>query len=485
MALNGWQLPVRVSHAASEGCCFGQTASQAVNEREDWGTTMKYVSGIALAAAAGIFAGALAFAPAKAADLGGDCCADLEERVAELEATTVRKGNRVVTLTLSGQVNKTILVWDDGVDSDVFIGDHDEFQSGFSLSGSATMKPGWTAGFLIETEVQGEGDTLSVTQNNSDGGNNNVNLRQSNVYIESEQLGRVTMGFASLATDNIGFNYIGGHIWQPFPFSDFSFRVRGNQGVGVDEAVAGGLVFGSFFNNGAIGDPANRQNVVRYDSPTFAGFMVSASWGESDVADVALKWAKQWNSLKVTGALGYYWDSDDDFPSQDLQNFGGNIGIKHEPSGLWATGHFSLRDYDEDQVLNNDGTEDDSHIYGVMAGISKNWNGYGDTIFHLSYGYGEDGQIGNTFSEGIYGTEDATNDNFVVTSSEVDRYGVGLAQNFDAAALQVHTGFHYYEFDATGVETDGNGEALAGGTVEQNANMEDFWSWSTGMIIYF
>ena len=29
-----------------------------------------------------------------ATDLGGDCCADLEERVADLDATTVRKGTR-------------------------------------------------------------------------------------------------------------------------------------------------------------------------------------------------------------------------------------------------------------------------------------------------------------------------------------------------------------------------------------------------------
>ena len=33
---------------------------------------------------------------AQAADLGGDCCGDLEERIAELEATTARKGNRKV-----------------------------------------------------------------------------------------------------------------------------------------------------------------------------------------------------------------------------------------------------------------------------------------------------------------------------------------------------------------------------------------------------
>ena len=37
---------------------------------------------------------------AEAADIGGDCCSDLEERVAELEATTVRKGNNKVSLTL-------------------------------------------------------------------------------------------------------------------------------------------------------------------------------------------------------------------------------------------------------------------------------------------------------------------------------------------------------------------------------------------------
>ena len=40
---------------------------------------------------------------AKAGDLGGNCCADLEERVAELEAATVRKGNRKVSITVSVQ----------------------------------------------------------------------------------------------------------------------------------------------------------------------------------------------------------------------------------------------------------------------------------------------------------------------------------------------------------------------------------------------
>ena len=51
---------------------------------------------------------------AQGADLGGGCCADLEERIAELEVTTARKGNRKVTLTITGYVTKQIMFWDDG-----------------------------------------------------------------------------------------------------------------------------------------------------------------------------------------------------------------------------------------------------------------------------------------------------------------------------------------------------------------------------------
>ena len=64
-------------------------------------TGQKFFAGLLFAATT--FAG-----PASAADLGGDCCADLEERVAELEATTARKGNRKVTLTISGWVNEAV-----------------------------------------------------------------------------------------------------------------------------------------------------------------------------------------------------------------------------------------------------------------------------------------------------------------------------------------------------------------------------------------
>ena len=65
-------------------------------------------------ASAACLAVSLAVAPsAISADLGGTCCADLEERIAELEATTSRKGNKKVLLTISRQ-NAPVLTFGKG-----------------------------------------------------------------------------------------------------------------------------------------------------------------------------------------------------------------------------------------------------------------------------------------------------------------------------------------------------------------------------------
>ena len=62
---------------------------------------------VLFAAAATALIGLFASERVKAADLVGDCCADLEARIAELGATTVRKGDKKVAITLYGQTNKS------------------------------------------------------------------------------------------------------------------------------------------------------------------------------------------------------------------------------------------------------------------------------------------------------------------------------------------------------------------------------------------
>src|SRR5882757_2466960 len=126
-------------------------------------------SKLALLAAAGFVMGGVAVPSAKAADLGGDCCADLEERVAELEATTARKGNRKMSLTITGQVNRMIMAWDDGKDRGVYYGiDNINSSSRFSFLGEATVSPWLKFGFEIMIEADGTSASTRVSQTSED-----------------------------------------------------------------------------------------------------------------------------------------------------------------------------------------------------------------------------------------------------------------------------------------------------------------------------
>ena len=139
------------------------------------GGLKKTSSPLALVAAAGFLMGGMALTPAMAADLGGDCCADLEERVAELEATTARKGNRKVSLTISGHVARSIGWYEDdgarydatcqskrnllvekGKGSEWYSAGHGVSGSRIQFSGSAQLTSSWTAGYTLRLRLSGD-----------------------------------------------------------------------------------------------------------------------------------------------------------------------------------------------------------------------------------------------------------------------------------------------------------------------------------------
>src|ERR1044072_7432060 len=155
--------------------------------------------------AAGLLAGGLSAGSASAADLGGNCCADLEERIAELEATTARKGNRKVSLTVSGWVGEQVMYWDDGAEQNVYVtGLGSTLASHFKFTGSATISPGWSAGYVIHVEAI-DSDSLTLNQfsqhnvsalqpNNLSSGAYGVQLLQSYWFIKSDPLGKGGVG---------------------------------------------------------------------------------------------------------------------------------------------------------------------------------------------------------------------------------------------------------------------------------------------------
>ena len=118
--------------------------------------------------AAGLLAGGMSVSSASAADLGGNCCADLEERIAELEATTARKGTRKTSLEIWGLVNQAITGWDDGKRGNATIGyGNHNLQTRFGFRGNAKIGSEWSAGYSIVMDV---GDQVSMRECGALGG---------------------------------------------------------------------------------------------------------------------------------------------------------------------------------------------------------------------------------------------------------------------------------------------------------------------------
>jgi hypothetical protein len=402
------------------------------------GGLLKSSSSVALFAAVGMFVGGVAMPSAQAADLGGDCCADLEERVAELEATTARKGTRQVSLTVSGQVTRSILYWNDGSESGTYAGiDNHNQSTRFTFSGSAKITPNLKAGFEFMTEIGITPRTSNVDQDTVDGqgttgvsGDSGLAVRTANWWLESSQLGRVTVGRLNF----------GG----PVGTIDLG-------GISTVAHFSPGLAGGSFFVAGGnrlatlVGPTfgGDRIEGIRYDSPSIGGFVAQASWGEDDVWSASLRYAGEFSGFRVAAGIGYQHRDpvntagDLDQSAAALLGRGESewsaaLSVMHVPSGIFAQGHYA-KSNDMGFVAGRD-----ANIWLIQAGITKNWFGLGNTSLYGEYGNADD----------FLKSAGAAN------TSEVKFWGIGVVQQLDAAAMEVYLGLRSFETQANAVSAD-------------------------------
>jgi hypothetical protein len=384
-------------------------------------------------AAAGLLAGGLATS-ANAADLGGNCCADLEERIAELEATTARKGNRKVSLTVSGWVGQQVMFWDDGFESNTYVGDLGAtLGSNVKFTGQATIVPGWTAGYVLHIEFINN-DSLLLTQDyQQPGGWSRTIPLQSYWFIKSDHWGKLSVGRQSQASDNTAILVDGSGSLVPANWVAFdvnSFFIREST-TGLPIRTWGSI--GGCTGGGAWGDCNGlTQNVVRYDTPTFAGFSASASWGEDDMWDVALRYAGEHHGFKVAVAAAYNEITGGGFPNTiaggfdapETQYFQIGAYLQHVATGLFIYGAYG--DNELDDALTGDNFE--AEQWYVKAGVRGKWNHLGATVL-----YGEYSNI-----------DESTNVGF---SSDFDLWGLGIVQEIDAAAMSLWISYRHLSYD--------------------------------------
>ena len=413
--------------------------------------------------AAGLLAGGLSTTSASAADLGGNCCADLEERIAELEATTARKGNRKVSLTVSGFVAQQLLIWDDGFESNAYITDTGAVSIGtnFSFTGSATIAPGWTAGFALRIEAINN-DSLLVNQNSDDPGANALGaianggslsplaIESAYWFIKNDRLGRISVGQQSTAADNAAVlpDASGSLVVANYILYDVNgFFLRNNAGAGIL-----GLNYGSIAScyplnggGGVSGDcDGYPSNVVRYDSPTFSGFSFSASWGEDDIWAVSGRYAGEFNGVKLALATAYNENTDETLGvggprPRGFKGSAWQIGgyVQHVPTGLFGYAAYAQEFVDSSTGNVFFDNKPEGETYYFKGGIRQKWNALGHSVLYGEYGNDDDKFTAQAFQAGVSG-------------SELERYGIGIVQEIDAAAMSIWLAYRHYEPEVRG-----------------------------------
>jgi predicted porin len=387
------------------------------------GGLFKSASRLAIVASAGILAGSLS---AQAADLGGNCCADLEERVAELEATTARKGNRKVSLTVYGQVNKAVM-WHDSDEADAYrsdklsVYDNQAATTRFGFRGSAKIRPDLEAGYQIEI---GLNENKGTNSNDKSGA---FNIRHSYFYLDDTRLGRVSIGQTSQATDGLfGINLGNTQLTQ----------------LGTDQDGYLGQAYENTF--GDVYDGARRQGIY-YRTPTVAGFILGAGYshgtrgtptsvttaGSDDSADyweVALRYAGEFNGIRVAAGIGYRFEDLNNAAAVENDVWLGSASVMHVPTGLFVSGGYG-------DINSNDAFVSQKGWWAI-AGIQKNYFGPGATTF-----YGE------------YGTVDFDNESIDLVNGrrgdrmDGDYWGLGVVQTIDAAAMDLYVQYRQYSLD--------------------------------------
>lgn len=390
------------------------------------------------------FAAALAIAAtftfeAAAANLDAACCADLEERVSALEATTARKGNRSVSLTLSGEVNKALLIWDNGVESGTRIVDNAAPSEGskLRLDGLGKLGPGWRAGFVVEIGFT-DSSSLFVNQSPDPDGETAFEARLANWYVEGERFGRLTLGKQSSATDNITTIDLSRAPTSPVTWHNRAFGVR------YSEGDYSGLAWGNL----AWGLDGYRGDFIRYDTPAFHGFMMSVAWGENDAWDLAMRFEKELSTFRIAAGVGYLWVGDGDAVSvyrNDTVVTSGSLSVMHVPTGLF--GNFAAGQMETARdAMPSPANPTKGNMWMAQAGIEKRWTMAGTTTFYGEFGRYKDmlgAGAGSSVPNGGAGTTPVAS----ITGTDVSRWGLGAVQNFQASALDVYAVFNRFDAD--------------------------------------
>ena len=333
-------------------------------------------------------------------------------------------------IRFSGQINMGVLHYDDGRDDFTNFVDNDNSSSRARIQIFSENADGWKFESTLEAEYQPlASNAVSQLDDSPDWDFPATNVRKAEVAWAHERFGKLWLGQGSMASD--GSAEVDNSGTSIISYSSVADTAGGYFFRFEDNGLSDTTVGGAFTNLDGLG----RKLRVRYDTPTFHGFGLRASYGEDALGekddplyDLAAVYSGDFDLLELDGAIAYSRND-----GTDVDILSGSISGLHKPSGISLT-LAAGREFLE-------GTEG---RYGyAKLGYEREFFEIGSTAFSIDYYFGKD---------------------IAALGSDSDTIGIAAVQSIDDYNLQLWALWRNYSYDDDGPEYD-DGQAVFAGAL--------------------
>jgi hypothetical protein len=329
----------------------------------------------------------------------------------------VKTGNPKSKVKLYGQVNKAVLFSNDGDSGNTYLVDNDNSSTRIGVLGSINPNDTVEVGTRIEVEYQTNPSNL-VSQEDKRISNTDFEKRHLDLWVDTNAFGKFSLGWGSTASDGT---------------SEMDLSGTGVVGYSSIGDMAGGQLFynkstGSLSTTAirnvfANMDGLGRDERIRYDSPSFSGFIGSVSYIADGGGDLAVRYSAQMDTFKLAAAAAY---ANPGSTSDTIdEQLAGSVSVLHD-SGFNGTFAMGTRDNKMDG-------RDDAGFFYTKLGYRARWCPLGVTSMALDFGR--------------YADISADGD-------DADTFGFQMVQDIQEWGTEAYLGYRYHTLDSRGADYD-------------------------------
>ena len=335
-----------------------------------------------------------------------------------------------VKVSLYGQVNRAVSMYNDGNSSYTDHVDNDNSGTRFGFKAKVKASDSMTAGANMEYEYQSNPSNKIIQTSANATGGGALARRKLEVYLKSG-MGTITFGHGKTASDGTSEVDLSGTTVAGFSGID-AWGADINFYNETTDALSGIKVDGVMSNQ----DGNSRKDRLRYDTPKFGGFQISASTFEENTTetgstvpakhggayDLALRYSgKMGDAVKLAGAVAYTKHAGTDAADADDTLINGSLSVL--VSGFSVTVQHGTGDK---QNVTTGKADSESSLYGKV-GYQGKFFSPGKTALAIDYG---------KYSE-FSGIKD----------DEAASYAIYGVQKIDSLGTEIYTGYRIYSLD--------------------------------------